>query len=274
MIKSLSDLKIERYVVEGIDEIYGKQYTKIPREKFDALIRLDPTFKEGQDKMGKYGKLIVQNMYKSNPNIEEDAIQLREHFELLNKFEREIAASFKEKNGRSFDMMKDIRSLDDLIELTLEYKGEDSESEVDAKDKERYDKNREGIEVLFEDNNWVIFIPLDYRASCYFGGQWCTAKSSSSDGNFRVYTKTNNLVIIQNKKKKSDRWQFWFTDGNRKSEFKNINNKDIYVIDFLKATNLPAEARKAIQSVDVEHGGKLRKYTNDENFGYDDRWSK
>ena len=48
----------ELLLMEDIDAV-KRQYPKIEDEDFDRLIRLDPTFKEGKDSVGTYGKWIL-----------------------------------------------------------------------------------------------------------------------------------------------------------------------------------------------------------------------
>jgi len=53
---------IERLLAEDIDAV-RKQYSYVPAEDFDKIIRLDPTFKEDRDSVGKYGKWLL-GLYK------------------------------------------------------------------------------------------------------------------------------------------------------------------------------------------------------------------
>lgn len=46
---------VEKYLMEDIAAV-RKQYSHIPEQDFDRIIRLDPTFDENRDSVGKYGK--------------------------------------------------------------------------------------------------------------------------------------------------------------------------------------------------------------------------
>ena len=57
---------VETYLFEDIAAV-KKQYSYIPEEDFDKIIRLDPTFDENRDSVGKYGKWLLGLYKKDNP---------------------------------------------------------------------------------------------------------------------------------------------------------------------------------------------------------------
>lgn len=55
---------MEEYLLEDIAAV-REHYPSIDDETFDKLIRLDPTFKENVDRVGTYGKWLL-DLYKKN----------------------------------------------------------------------------------------------------------------------------------------------------------------------------------------------------------------
>jgi len=72
---------------------------------------------------------------------------------------------------------------------------------------------------LYEDNTWLIVIPLDHTASCFHGKgtDWCTTKPSQS--NFRDYFYRSNVTLIYLLNK---------TNGHKHAISYNTNTPDIY----------------------------------------------
>ena len=59
---------------------------------------------------------------------------------------------------------------------------------------------KEGIKI-YEDNKWVVVIPLSHEASCYYGAEtkWCTA-TKDQDSYYNQYKKNGELYYVINKK--------------------------------------------------------------------------
>ena len=70
-----------KLLYEGIKDV-RRYYPDIPTRQFDYLIRLDPTFDESRDRVGTYGRWIL-NLFLKNGNIDVWHIT-----DLLNNFER------------------------------------------------------------------------------------------------------------------------------------------------------------------------------------------
>ena len=57
---------LESILIEDIAAV-KRQYAHIPEDDFDKIIRLDPTFDENRDSVGKYGKWLLGLYKKDNP---------------------------------------------------------------------------------------------------------------------------------------------------------------------------------------------------------------
>lgn len=63
-------------------------------------------------------------------------------------------------------------------------------------------KKVEGADILYEDDRFVVILPLNYKASCYYGSgtKWCV---TSSENHFRNYDNTGKVFFVIDKKAKS-----------------------------------------------------------------------
>lgn len=181
----------------GVQNIYKKHYSDIKPELFKELINLDPTttyFKnviDGSDKgkLGKYTKWILREYRKGyfDSYIKDNDIKklkfLREELTLLG------TSWLKKRMGKSIDILK--YSYPELTNLLSEY--------LDKYKKETFFDEESGVSIdydlLFEDDKWMIFVPLNWQTSQYLCGkdtQWC---SNTQTG--WVYTKGEGNILYR-----------------------------------------------------------------------------
>jgi len=71
---------------------------------------------------------------------------------------------------------------------------------------------KQNVKELYRDNSLIVLIPLDEKASCYYGKgtRWCTAASNAN--RFKYYSKDGPLYIIIPRQPldQNDRYQFHF----------------------------------------------------------------
>ena len=113
-----------------------------------------------------------------------------------------------------------IKSLSDLITIISNYTD-------DFKATRQLSKGEQALEKVYEDADWVVYIPHTYKASRKIGGDtsWCTA--SSDDRYFNMYTKEGPLYVNI---RKSDGAKFQFHFPTRQfmdSKDKKIKLKNI-----------------------------------------------
>ena len=96
--------------------------------------------------------------------------------------------------------INNINSLSDLITIISNYTD-------DFKATRQLSKGEQELEKVYEDGEWVVYIPHTYEASRKIGGDtnWCTA--SSDDRYFNMYTKEGPLYVNI---RKSDGAKFQF----------------------------------------------------------------
>ena len=82
---------------------------------------------------------------------------------------------------------------------------------------------------VFENNNWVVYIPKTYEASCKLGRgtNWCTA-TTENDNYYKEYTKKGKLYININKNDPSKKYQFHF----RTKSYMDSKDNPINIVEF------------------------------------------
>ena len=110
-----------------------------------------------------------------------------------------------------------IKSLSDLITIISNYTD-------DFKATRQLSKGEQALEKVYEDREWVVYIPHTYEASRKIGGDtsWCTA--SSDDRYFNMYTKEGPLYVNI---RKSDGAKFQFHFPTR--QFMDINDEEVSI---------------------------------------------
>ena len=116
--------------------------------------------------------------------------------------------------------ISNINSLSDLIAIISNYTD-------DFKATRQLSKGEQALEKVYEDGEWLVYIPHTYEASRKIGGDtnWCTA--SSDNCYFNMYTKEGPLYVNI---RKSDGAKFQFHFPTRQfmdSKDKKIKSKNI-----------------------------------------------
>lgn len=216
---------VESYLVEDIEGV-RRQYSHIPEEDFYDIIKLDPTYKEGSDSVGRYGKWLLGLYRKDNPLTYTGNVK-----ELLYDYDNY-------KNDRNFDIEKDISkfksisamksAVENVTQAELSHR-----QEVRNRQQARKNANVEkDADLVYEDDDWLVYVPKTYEASCKLGRgtRWCTA--STEDGSYyREYSNRGPLFININKHDPSEKYQFHFET----SQFMDSGDSSIDLGDFLDA---------------------------------------
>lgn len=217
---------VETYLVEDIEGV-RRQYSHIPEEDFYDIIKLDPTYKEGSDSVGRYGKWLLGLYKKDNPLTYTGNVK-----ELLYDYDNY-------KNDRNFDIEKDISkfksisamksAVENVTQAELSHR-----QEVRNRQQARKNANVEkDADLVYEDDDWLVYVPKTYEASCKLGRgtRWCTA--STEDGSYyREYSNRGPLFININKHDPSEKYQFHFETSN----FMDSGDSSIDLGDFLDAS--------------------------------------
>ena len=202
----------ESILLEDIEAV-KRQYSYIPEEDFYKIIKIDPTYQDGKDSVGKYGKWLL-GLYKKDNPLEYDVELI---YNVLNAYDIY-------KNDRKKEIEKDInkiKSIDDLYDAVNNV----GDAELSARQQERELRNSKDIKKIFEDNKWEIWIPLSYAGSCTLGKgtEWCTAYSEN-DSYYKDYTSQGPLYVFINKQNPKEKYQLHVETNSFMNKDDNIVN--------------------------------------------------
>lgn len=194
--------RISDVLIEGIADVKAN-YPKIDDSMFDQLIALDPTYNPNRDKLGTYGKWIL-NLFNKGRLKEEDFYKVPDY---LAEFERK-------KKGMQNKDIGQFKSLGELA-TTLANTGE-VELTQRQKDRQLQKQVRQAIkdaDLVFEDSNWEVYIPHTFEADRALSqlrnnraNHWCTAASQRY---FDSYTAKGELYVLI-RKSDNEHFQFHF----------------------------------------------------------------
>lgn len=208
-------------LVEGIADV-RKHYQDISDKDFDRIIRLDPTFNENRDRVGTYGKWLLKLFSKGNLNNEGHVR------DLLTRFEG--AKNRLKNDAKDIMRYKSLEEVDEMLNDDNNYTSLSHRQEVRQRQKDRHNVDLgEEAELVYEDNEWQVWIPKTYAASCKLGQgtSWCTA-STETDSYFYDYTETDDLYININKKT-GEKFQFHFES----ESYMDKDDEEINIIEWL-----------------------------------------
>ena len=190
----------ERVVLtEGVAEL-KRQYPNISDNDYQQLIRMDPTYKGGNE-IGKFGRWILElyNLFVKDRLAEEKYEKAKAY--VAQHPEAKMPPAPVQK---SIDKIEDFQKLPDLLSKFVKLAkditqpitnfksvadlasairaSEEKDISVDEKAEANYkifrDAITDGLKVVYQDNDWVIGIPETYESSAHFKKpvtDWCTA---------------------------------------------------------------------------------------------------
>ena len=184
---------VKTILKEDIESV-KKYFPKVPSDKIQTLIALDPTYKGG-NQLGKFGKWIL-GLFNKGQLKEEDFYKVTDYLKVFS-------------NNFSKIPNKDIMSYKSLPDLAKAIQPFEGQKDVSKKQEVRDIKNNEAKKVL-ETSKWVIITPKTHKAACYYGAntKWCTA-SKEDDTWFDNYNMRGPLYILINKES-NEKYQVHF----------------------------------------------------------------
>ena len=186
-----------------------KNYPSIDIFVLDTLLRIDPTVVQNNHGLfaGRYG-VWIGNMC-ANGNIKLGDIP-----------ELKSALVTYDKNKTQLPQIKDCKSLSELIEWVKDLSD-------DFKAVRKQSKSKADLEKVYEDSEWVVYVPHSHAAARR-GGEgthWCTA--SENDHYYNYYSK-DGPFYINVRKSDGAKFQFHFeTDQFMDADDKPAKLRDI-----------------------------------------------
>lgn len=177
-------------------------YPRIPDDMFMTIVQLDPTYVEGKDSVGKYGKWLLNLYNRGNLDNFGHVTDALTRFEDNKKF-------LKNKDIGQF---KSLDAVDDYLNNPDNYNEESARQKVRDAQKARKNADLDAeAEKVLDGVRWEVWIPKTYAASCKLGQgtSWCTA-TTESDHYYKQYTYQGPLYILINKADPEEKYQFHF----------------------------------------------------------------
>lgn len=185
---------------------FRRNYPAIEDRIFKTLFMSDPTFKQTYrgSYIGRYGVWIA-NMYANG------------YIKLGDIPELKAALVTYNKNKSQLPPLKDCKSLSELIEWVKDLSD-------DFKAVRNQSKAKADLEKVYEDSEWVVYVPHSYAAARRGGEgtRWCTA--SENDYYYNMYSKQGPLYI-NIRKSDGAKFQFHFETG----QFMDANDESVRI---------------------------------------------
>ena len=177
----------------SLDDIYNKYYSNINKDIFLAAVKADPTTKRKDGNIisiGDYTKWIL-NLVKRGVWKPGDSYETTKFLTTYHKLKNQLPQNQRDINN--------IKSVGELKQLLDQFTPKKTRSEI-----------KQGVEKVYEDNQWIIIIPHTQEAAIHYGSgtKWCTA-AKHGNNMFDTYNEEDFLYININKINKR-KYQFHF----------------------------------------------------------------
>ena len=226
-----SGLLLEAFMT--IDKIYDKFFSDIPRDRFNSLIKTDPTYKGG-DKKGKYLDWIMKHAKDEKiRNIKIALFSFNKNIEIFS--EKELEKHYYNTDISSYKNLEELEKKNLIIRRFSESRVKSIESKTISK---------QNIKIVYEDSRFRVITPMSHGASLMVysrlfkeaklpkeTSRWCTAEKNSPL-HFNRHTIDYNLVIIEDKTKTGSEHAYQYSRYN--SEFRNLANDIPKGLSFIK----------------------------------------
>lgn len=185
-----------KFLVEATIDDLKKLYGKLPDDVIEAIVKGDPT--SSDSKVGNFVRQAL-DLYKKDKFDYNDSEVIHDIFMALDLYS-------KSKNvlAGNMEKYKDIKNIDSVKTLHKVYHYMEINRRTDKLSSDKKDNMMS--DVVFENENWKVVIPLDYTASIALGrrckASWCTA-SSQSRTMYDQYVTIGDLYIFINKHPKA-----------------------------------------------------------------------
>ena len=193
--------------INSLINAFAKKNPNINPKDLEQLFTADPTTVQNSRGVfaGKYC-VWIGNQYVNGKLKVGDIPELKKALNTYNINKSQITTP-----------INNIGSLSDLITIISNYTD-------DFKATRQLSKGEQALEKVYEDGEWVVYVPHTYEASRKIGGDtsWCTA--SSDDRYFNMYTKEGPLYV-NIRKSDGAKFQFHFPTG----QFMDINDEEVSI---------------------------------------------
>jgi len=184
-------------IVEKSVSEFKLSFPNIPEDIFNSIISKDPESKP--ELISKTADMAVRAYNKFKYDLK-DLDKLYPYFKYFITPQAKAKLPAEKRDINRFADVDEFTSLLDQSKI-VRTKGE----EVKA-----IEGSGKNIDVIFDDENWSVFVPLSYEAAIKYGkickATWCTS-SSSAMSHYNRYMSQGDLYIFFNKKNPTQSYQ-------------------------------------------------------------------
>ena len=209
MLKSIVENIVNRTLLTEITckDAYQRFYKDIPLETYENIV----VSAQGNNNILLPATKWVLSCFKRNPaNTMRDIHTLRSEQGrgALDRFERLVSRQMISGNDADLNRFKSIA---ELIDFVYEYDENDIFRRTTGEWSKAIKNAKNDIKKFYEDDTWLVVIPLSMDAACYWGSdtEWCTATRNEEDNYFNRYNDEGPLIILINKEN-GEKYQFHF----------------------------------------------------------------
>lgn len=227
MIQLKLRINESNYLIEDIAAV-KKYYPNIDDNTFMTLIALDPTYRDGSNSVGKYGKWIL-NLYNKGTISEDDFGEITPLLNQFNTYKNRI-------QNKDLNAYKTLDDLDAVVSAVV-----DDDSMLSDRQKLRFKKNvkagrvkvsaEDDYDIVLDTSKFTVYVPNTHEASMKLGKgtEWCTAHEDPSW--YKDYTQGGKKLYIVKDKKTGERWQY----SDDTQDFLDQNDESFDVLELLKS---------------------------------------
>ncbi|CAB4220775.1 hypothetical protein UFOVP1636_43 [uncultured Caudovirales phage] len=187
-----------RFLVGG-DQLALKFADLIKTEPQETLAKIMQYIEAGDPTPHKEYAATIAKLYSKGQSPMEDIVSTLADY--LTKFDKLKRRKMILPPRNDFNR---YTTIGDFLSVVDEYPDPDQNADAATE--------KQNVKELYRDNSLIVLIPLDEKASCYYGKgtRWCTAASNAN--RFKYYSKDGPLYIIIPRQPldSNDRYQFHF----------------------------------------------------------------
>lgn len=231
MVVRFSTLIRESFLcTAGVEEVYTKYYSKIPRETFESIVSVDPTtIKDASGaivKLGKYSQWLLKMFQQSSFRLE-DLERISGYLKKLIKYAPRLKTEGVNVDINSFKTPGDLAKFLHEHSESLAPRPDDVTKDPKELLTSTYFLDKGEAEKVFENSGFEIITPKTLKASEFYGAntEWCTRFSEM----FKKHNEEGPLwILISKRNPLEERYQFHFESD----QFKDIWDNDVDVSYF------------------------------------------
>ena len=210
-VKYIVSESAKRLITEiSVTDGYNSYYKDIPEEDFNKIVQHLQGNNDVLLPNTKWFLSLYRREYREISNYYLTELMRKPDGKgFLDLYERGVKRGIitgQEANIMNFKTLNDFGKYMNSI---IKSKGDEILSRTSGEWSRAVNAAKNDVKKVYEDDEWLILIPLSMDASCYWGNgtHWCTATRNEKENYFERYNNNGELLININKKTR-EKYQF------------------------------------------------------------------